>query len=98
MSRGRDVPMSLCRRGNQTHKTEERMTETTTEDLARFAASVKYENIPAPAREYCKDILLDTLACAFAGHFGEETDQIARFAKSLATSTAVSYTHLTLPT
>ena len=63
------------------------MTETTTEDLARFAASVKYENIPAPAREYCKDILLDTIACAFAGHFGEETDQIARFAKSLATST-----------
>ena len=36
------------------------MTESTTEDLARFAASVKYENIPAPAREYCKDILLDT--------------------------------------
>ena len=63
------------------------MTETTTEDLARFAASVKYENIPASAREYCKDILLDTLAYAFAGHFGEETDQIARFAKSLATST-----------
>ena len=63
------------------------MTESTTEELARFAASVKYENIPAPAREYCKDILLDTLACAFAGHFGEETDQIARFAKSLATST-----------
>ena len=63
------------------------MTESTTEDLARFAASLKYENIPAPAREYCKDILLDTLACAFAGHFGEETDQIARFAKSLATST-----------
>jgi len=61
--------------------------ESTTEDLARFAASVKYENIPAPAREYCKEILLDTLACAFAGHFGEETDQIARFAKSLATST-----------
>ena len=63
------------------------MTESTTEDLARFVASLKYENIPAPAREYCKDILLDTLACAFAGHFGEETDQIARFAKSLATST-----------
>ena len=62
------------------------MTETTTEDLARFAASVKYEDIPAPAREYTKEILLDTIACAFAGHFGEETDQIARFAKSLATS------------
>ena len=62
------------------------MTETTTEDLARFAASVKYEDIPAPAREYAKEILLDTIACAFAGHFGEETDQVARFAKSLATS------------
>src|SRR6516162_1500688 len=63
------------------------MTESTTEHLARFAASVKYEDIPASAREYCKDILLDTVACAFAGHLGEETDQIARFAKSLATST-----------
>ena len=63
------------------------MTESTTEHLARFAASVKYEDIPAPAREYCKDILLDTVACAFAGHLCEETDQIARFAKSLATST-----------
>jgi 2-methylcitrate dehydratase PrpD len=63
------------------------MTESTTEHLARFAASVKYEDIPAPARKYCKDILLDTVACAFAGHLGEETDQIARFAKSLATST-----------
>ena len=62
------------------------MTETTTEDLACFAASVRYEDIPAPAREYAKEILLDTMACAFAGHFGEETDQVARFAKSLATS------------
>src|SRR5262245_66616253 len=63
------------------------MTESTTEHLARFAASVKYEDIPAPAREYCKDILLDTVACAFAGYLGEETDQSARVAKSLATST-----------
>src|SRR5476649_1225010 len=86
MSRGRDVPMSLCRRGNQTHKTEERMTETTTEDLARFAASVKYEDIPARVREQSKDVLLDTLACALAGHAGEETGQVSRFAASLATS------------
>ena len=63
------------------------MTESTTEDLAGFAASIKYEDIPASAREYCKEILLDTVACAFAGHFGEETDQVARFAKSLAVST-----------
>jgi 2-methylcitrate dehydratase PrpD len=63
------------------------MTESTTEQLARFAASLSYEDIPAKAREYCKDVLLDTLACAFAGYAGEETGQIARFAKSLATST-----------
>src|SRR3974390_3927266 len=77
--------------GNPRHKAEERMTDSTTEQLARFAASVKYEDIPARAREYCKDILLDTLACAFAGHFGEETDQIARFAKSLAMSSSHLY-------
>ena len=47
---------------------------------------LRYEDIPAPARNYTKEILLDTIACAFAGHFGEETDQVARFAKSLATS------------
>ncbi len=63
------------------------MTESPTEQLARFAASLTYEDIAAPTREHCKDILLDTLACAFAGHAGEETDQVARFAKSLATST-----------
>jgi 2-methylcitrate dehydratase PrpD len=63
------------------------MMESTTEHLARFAASLRYGDIPAPAREYCKDILLDTLACAFAGHMGEETDQIARFSRSLAMST-----------
>ena len=63
------------------------MTETVTEHLARFAASLTYDDLPAHAREYCKEILLDTLACAFAGHAGEETGQVARFAKALATST-----------
>src|SRR6185369_16434480 len=62
------------------------MTETVTEQLARFAASLTYDDLPAHAREYCKEILLDTLACAFAGHAGEETGQVERFAKALATS------------
>lgn len=62
------------------------MTEATIE-LARFAAALTYNDVPAPAREYCKDILLDTLACAFAGHHGEETDQVAQFSRSLAMST-----------
>ena len=63
------------------------MTEGTTEQLARFAAQLAYDDIPAPAREYCKEVLLDTLACAFAGFAGEETEQVARFAKALASST-----------
>jgi 2-methylcitrate dehydratase PrpD len=62
------------------------MTETTTEHLARFAASLGYDDIPARVREQCKDFLLDTLACALAGHAGEETGQVSRFAASLATS------------
>lgn len=62
------------------------MTESTTEHLARFAASLKYDDIPSRVREQCKDVLLDTLACALAGHAGEETGQVSRFAGSLATS------------
>jgi len=53
------------------------MPQEPTQALAAFAASLSYETIPARVREYCKDILLDTLACALAGHQGEETTQIA---------------------
>src|SRR5471030_3418211 len=62
------------------------MTGSPTEELARFAASLKYDDIPLRVREQCKDVLLDTLACALAGHAGEETGQVSRFAASLATS------------
>src|SRR5471030_1317426 len=62
------------------------MTGSPTEQLARFAASLSYDDIPARVREQCKDVLLDTLACALAGHAGEETGQVSRFAASLATS------------
>ena len=44
----------------------------TTAVLAQFASALKYEDIPQRTREYCKDILLDTLACAVAGHQGED--------------------------
>jgi 2-methylcitrate dehydratase PrpD len=66
------------------------MTETTTEHLARFASSLSYDDIPLRVREQCKDVLLDTLACALAGHAGEETEQISRFASSLAMSSESS--------
>jgi 2-methylcitrate dehydratase PrpD len=52
--------------------------------LARFAAGLKYEAIPDRVREYCKTMLLDSLACAFAGYQGEETSQLAGLAADLA--------------
>ena len=39
-----------------------------TEALAQFASSLKYEDIPERVREHTKNVLLDTLACAVAGH------------------------------
>jgi 2-methylcitrate dehydratase PrpD len=66
------------------------MTEKTTEQLAAFAATLNYDAIPQRVREQCKNLLLDTLACALAGHAGEETDQVSRFAKTLATSSESS--------
>ena len=66
------------------------MPDDPTQVLARFAATLEYERIPAHAREYCKDLLLDTLACAVAGHQGEETGQVAAFASALAQSSESS--------
>ena len=57
-----------------------------TEVLAQFAATLNYDDIPQRVREYCKNVLLDTLACAVAGHQGEETHQLAALASSLAQS------------
>ena len=62
------------------------MSANLTEELAGFAASLQYENIPERAREHCKNLLLDTLACAVAGHRGEETQQVATLASALAQS------------
>src|ERR687884_133006 len=66
------------------------MPDNPTQILARFAATLDYERVPASAREYCKNLLLDTLACALAGHEGEETGQVAAFAGALAESSESS--------
>src|SRR5215471_7962067 len=66
--------------------TTQQATTETTQVLAQFAATLQYDDIPARVREYCKDLLLDTLACAVAGHQGEETHQIAALASGLAQS------------
>ena len=54
--------------------------------LAEFAASLTYEAIPERVRDYCKDLLLDALACAVAGHAGEETHQLAALSSALGQS------------
>ena len=61
-----------------------------TQVLAQFAASLKYEDIPERAREHCKNVLLDTLACAVSGKQGEETVQVAGLAGALGQSTEAS--------
>src|SRR5215217_4953592 len=62
----------------------------TTQILAEFAAKLRYEDIPERVREHCKTVLLDTLACAVAGHLGEETHQVAALASGLEQSTESS--------
>jgi 2-methylcitrate dehydratase PrpD len=57
-----------------------------TEVLAQFAASLQYDAIPEGVREQCKNLLLDALACAVAGHHGEETGQVAALASALGQS------------
>jgi 2-methylcitrate dehydratase PrpD len=58
--------------------------------LAEFAASLAYDEIPVRVREHCKSLLLDALACALAGHQGEETPQLEALAGALAQSDEAS--------
>ena len=57
-----------------------------TATLARFAAELAYEDIPERIRERTKDLLLDAVACALAGHRGEDTPKVMRFAAALSES------------
>ncbi len=59
------------------------MTEPTSA-LADFSAGITPNNIPASTQEYTKLLLLDALACAYAGHKGEETAQLLHVAKALS--------------
>ena len=62
------------------------MTADITGALAEFAATLTCDDIPERVRDYTKNLLLDTLACALAGHQGEETHQVAALAAGLAQS------------
>ena len=61
-------------------------TQEATQALAGFAATLRYDVIPERVRTHCRNVLLDTIACAVAGHQGEETGQIAALAGGLAQS------------
>jgi len=61
-----------------------------TQALAAFAAGLKFDDLPAKVREHCKLMLLDALACALAGHQGEETHQVEALASALAQSQEAS--------
>jgi len=58
--------------------------------LAQFAATLRYEDLPQRVREHCKNLILDALACAVAGHRGEETGQVAALAAALAPGSEAS--------
>ena len=59
-------------------------TQEPTRILADFAAGLRYDDLPQRAREHCKNLVLDALACALAGYQGEETDQVRALASALA--------------
>ena len=61
------------------------MTEATAA-LAEFASGLRVGDVPQAVRESAKTLLLDALACALAGHRGEETAQVTGMASSLAQS------------
>lgn len=54
--------------------------------LAEFTSELKLENIPKDVRDSCRVLILDALACALAGHQGEETSQLTAMAASLGQS------------
>ncbi|MDC0033657.1 MmgE/PrpD family protein [Alphaproteobacteria bacterium] len=58
--------------------------------LAEFAAGLNLASIPAEVRKSCKILTLDALACALAGHQGEETVQLTAMAAALGQSTESS--------
>ena len=61
-------------------------TQEATQVLAGFAAALQYDDLPDKVRQHCKNLLLDTLACALAGDQGEETQQLVALAAGLAQS------------
>jgi 2-methylcitrate dehydratase PrpD len=52
-----------------------------TEELARFAAELGYADLPDSARDHARLLLVDSVACALASDYGQETGMYTRFAR-----------------
>jgi 2-methylcitrate dehydratase PrpD len=52
-----------------------------TENLAGFAAELGYDDLPGSARQYARLLLVDSIACALASDYGQETGMYTRFAR-----------------
>lgn len=57
-------------------------TDTPTEDLARFAAGLRYEDLPDSTGRFVRDWLVDSIGCALAGAQGDETASFSTFARN----------------
>ena len=66
------------------------MTAEPTGVLAAFAAGLSLDAIPDDVKDSAKILILDALACALAGHQGEETGQLTAMAAALGQSSESS--------
>ena len=59
------------------------MTTDTTTQLAQFAASLKFTDIPAPVLRRAEDLFLDWFASALAGKGARPVESITRFMRRM---------------
>ncbi len=69
---------------------ESRADDQPTRQLSEFVSGLDYEQLPVPVRDRIKDIVLDTVASALAGHDASETPKILELAREIATSSESS--------
>jgi 2-methylcitrate dehydratase PrpD len=62
----------------------------TTESLARFAAGLRFEDIPEPVVRRCEDLLVDWFGSAVAGHGARPVETIAAFARAMGPADGAS--------
>ncbi len=64
-------------------ETTMRVSQDPTADLARFAATLKFSDIPAPVVRRAEDLFLDWIASALAGKGARPVESIVRFMRSM---------------